>query len=447
MNILSVAAYNCPSSVVIARGNKISAAFYEQQFSRRSNDCSFPERAIREAIKPHEPIDAILFSDATYYKRFCADMRRFSSVKPQLVSTPDALAMSAAIPYNVERSAVIAVNNLDDKHCISLGYYNGISITWFKHISAPTCLYSLYRNVLKLMRLNNDKYAMLAARSGEPRWVDWAHKNLISYGNGDVHIKHTMNGLGRAFLDYDIAASTQSLLQIIFVDLAQWLYSHLDTDSLIFAGNFSDNTDLITHLYKNTDFIQIASSLDPSTSSCSLGAIGTVNKLLWETVYLGVEANNNISADAAAFKILSGDIVPILQGRAEFNRRSHGNRSFLCIPSEQNIARLDAALNKPTWEPYKVICQQKEVDDFFDVVGNTRYAQATSDVIKTNYTTEHNKLEVQTITMTSNAYINRILEKTRQHGFPFLICADMRSGDKPLVNSIEDYNNEIQLYH
>lgn len=446
MNILSVTAYNTESCVVLSKHGKIVSAAYEEHFSRISGDRSFPKNALRHVLSAHETLDAVLFCDKNNYKRFCADMRSFSSTKPELIDAQDALTQSAAIVYKSNCAAVIAVNALDKKRCISLGYYNGLNTTWLKHIEAPNCLYSLYSSVVSLLGLQKDKHVMLAARRGKPLWKSWAYDNLVNVSDSDIQI-NSPSHFGTAFLDYSIASTAQSIIQEIFAHLADWLHSHLDTDNLLFCGNFSDNTDLITYLYKNSLFSAVHTTLSPNTSSCAIGAIGLVEKPLWKTVYLGLEANNAITADEAAFRILKGDIVPIIQGKTEFSTSSFGNRCFLSIPSEQNINKLDNILSKPDWEPYNVLCQEKEVHNFFEVIGDTRYRQATADVIKSNYNVSDKKTIVQTVNITSNAYINRILEKTRQHGFPLLLCADLRLGDKPLINNVQDYNNEIQLYN
>lgn len=446
MNIISIAAYNTESCVVCAKNGKITSAVYEQHFSRKNSDCSFPSQSLRHVLNAHDSIDAILFSDSTHYDRFCKDIAAYSSIKPTLVSTADALAHSAAIVNNSDSSAVIAVNALDAKNSISLGYYNGLNVTWLKHIDTSNCLYSLYTNVLKLMGLNSDKQAMLAARKGQPLWTDWVYNNLLSVDDGDIRIR-TSNAFGSAFLDYNIAASAQNVIQDVFVALSDWLYNHLDTNSLIVTGNFSDNTDLISYLYDNTNFTHIATPLDASISATALGAIATVEKPLWETIYLGTESDNGISTEETAAMLLKGSIAPVIYRRTEFNTSSFGNRCFLAIPSDKNINQLNNMLNNQSSHPYSVICRDVELNKYFKTTGNTRYKQSTAIGINTNYNTDDNKFAVQTVNITTNPYINRVLEQTGQFGFPFLICADLRAHDKPLVNTLEDYNNEIQLYN
>lgn len=446
MKILGVNAYKDDSTVVYIKDDKIIKAAYEKHFSRKEHDSSFPSLALRWVLDAHSDIDYIAYADEKTFKQFSKEIKRFSRAKPVLIESNDALALAAALPYNLDTSAVIVINSAENKHCVSLGYYNGLGVTWLKHISEAS-IFDLYSAVSKLLGINN-KLTMLYARDGVPSWKQWAYDNIITSDNANINIKvDTTKGFGTAFLDVNIASTAQTILEEILADLANWLHMHISTDNLVLGGYLSDNTDLISSLYKNTNYTTIATPLDSTMAHSSLGAAASMNKPLWETAYLGFESSDNVTPDDKADFILTGALVGVINGRTEFSAESLGNRSYICVPSKENIAKLRNIHNKDYNDSYSVVCQEKESNSFFKLLGDSKYKNYTVDVLQSNYKTKHNKLCVQTINMTANAYLNRILEKTRQYGFPFLLCADLKLNGMPLVNRIEDYENEIQLYH
>ena len=46
-------------------------------------------------------------------------------------------------------------------------------------------------------------------------------------------------------------------------------------------------------------------------------------------------------AEQYAEKILQGEVVSVIHGRAEFGPRALGNRSLLCTPTDDNIEKLN----------------------------------------------------------------------------------------------------------
>ena len=167
-----------------------------------------------------------------------------------------------------------------------------------------------------------------------------------------------------------------------------------------------------------------------------------------QTPFLGYESTNYVTAEEAARRIIEGEIVAVIQGRAEFGPRALGNRSWLCTPTQANIDKLNnmKKRGKDSWRPYAPIVQEEEADRFFHLHHPNEHMMFTADIIDGNFKTHDDSARVQLVTGTSNAYIWKVLEYTRQYGWPVLINTSLNARGKPIVNSLQDMN-EIQLYN
>jgi carbamoyltransferase len=447
MRTLGVSAYYLDSAVAHIHNSKIIKASYESSFSRQLHDSSFPTNALRWAKDSYEDFDQVVFYEQSTFARFKRDIKKLTRAQLVLVDHHKAHAMASIITKNWSSCAVIVADCLGGQYSVSLGYYDGKDIIWLKQFTYPNSLgllYSVVTRFLGFKPLSEEYKTMTAARLGKPLWKDWAYDNLIRYDAESFEIiQNITRGLGSGFLDYNIAATAQYILQDILLKLAEWLKQETALDTLAFSGQLAYNTDLNYSLSKSNIFSDIAIASDPGEGGCAIGAAALVDKPLWETCYLGEEYDNGAEADTSSKNIMAGAIVPIIKGKTEFSNQSLGNRSFLCLPSTNNINKLNKLLNTESWIPYSVVCQEQEVHNFFKAITSSYYKQFSMPIIQSNYATAYNCLTVQTVNFTKNAFITRILEYTKQYGAPFLICADIKAPNKPLVNSLQDYEKEI----
>jgi carbamoyltransferase len=162
-----------------------------------------------------------------------------------------------------------------------------------------------------------------------------------------------------------------------------------------------------------------------------------------------VSATNDITADECADRIIKGEIVPVIQGRAEFGPRALGNRSLLCAPTDDNIKKLNRIKMRDTdsWRPYAPVCQIEEAANFFKVYQHSKEMLFVADIIEGNFKTHDNTARLQTVTGSSNAYLWKVLEKTRQYGYPILINTSLNAKGKPIVNTVDDFKREVRLHN
>ena len=123
-----------------------------------------------------------------------------------------------------------------------------------------------------------------------------------------------------------------------------------------------------------------------------------------------------------------------------------GNRTLLCAPISSTIDRLNKIKGRDTdsWRPYAPIVQDKEATNFFEVnkaCPNMLFVAGIKE--ESNFKTHDGTARLQHITG-SHAYLYKILEITRQNGFPILINTSLNAKGMPIVNKKEDLN-EIRL--
>ena len=447
MKILGVSSYHHDSAAASINNGLIEGASHEERFTRKKYDNSFPKNAIEWLKDPHEDWEFAAFYEETTYDRFKSDIRKYTRARPILVDHHEAHAMSSILMTDWYECAVMVVDTVGNKFSTSLGVYENGQITWLKRFRYPNSLglfYSSATRLLGLKPLSDESQVMAAAAYGEPKWFDFIRSKVLHHdykGHYDLLI-NLERGLGYCSLDWDIAASVQKTIEHVLVNLAGWLQNETGMKNLAYAGGVALNCVANTEIIRFSGFDDIAIQPAAGDAGCALGAAALIERPLWENAYLGVNANDGILADQQAEKILSGEIVKIVQGRAEFGPRALGNRSLVCIPTPDNIEKLNTIKNRKedNWRPYAPICQEEEASNWFNIYKPSYEMLFTADIRGGNFTTYDNSARLQIVNASKNPYLWKILEITRQHGYPILINTSLNAKGKPIVNTLEDLN-------
>ena len=447
MKILGVSSYHHDSAAASINNGLIEGASHEERFTRKKYDNSFPKNAIEWLKDPHEDWEFAAFYEETTYDRFKSDIRKYTRARPILVDHHEAHAMSSILMTDWYECAVMVVDTVGNKFSTSLGVYENGQITWLKRFRYPNSLglfYSSATRLLGLKPLSDESQVMAAAAYGKPKWVDFIRSKVLHHdykGHYDLLI-NLERGLGYGSLDWDIAASVQKTIEHVLVNLAGWLQNETGMKNLAYAGGVALNCVANTEIIRFSGFDDIAIQPAAGDAGCALGAAALIERPLWENAYLGVNANDGILADQQAEKILSGEIVKIVQGRAEFGPRALGNRSLVCIPTPDNIEKLNTIKNRKedNWRPYAPICQEEEASNWFNIYKPSYEMLFTADIRGGNFTTYDNSARLQIVNASKNPYLWKILEITRQHGYPILINTSLNAKGKPIVNTLEDLN-------
>ena len=121
---------------------------------------------------------------------------------------------------------------------------------------------------------------------------------------------------------------------------------------------------------------------------------------------------------------------------------------MLCAPINSTINRLNKIKGREndSWRPYAPVVQDKEANDFFTIYKNCPNMLFVADINEnSNFKTYDKTARLQHVTG-SQAYLYKILEITRQYGFPILINTSLNAKGMPIVNKKEDLN-EMQLFN
>ena len=453
MKILGVSSYHHDSAAASLNNGFIQGAAHEERFTRRKFDKSFPKNTIRWLRDQYDDWEFAAFYEETTFNQFKTDIKQLTGARPVLVDHHEAHAMSSILTTDWTECAIMVVDTVGNRYSTSLGVYKNGQIEWIKRFRYPNSIglfYSSATRLLGFVPLSDECKVMSAAAYGKPKWASWINQKVVDYNaDGDYTFLHNLErGVGTGTLDWDIAASVQQVTQNILLSLTIWLQKETGLTNLAYAGGVALNCVANTYLLKNSSFKHIAIQPAAGDAGCALGAAALITRPLWENAYLGVSSSNDITADECADRIIKGEIVPVIQGRAEFGPRALGNRSLLCAPTDDNIKKLNRIKMRDTdsWRPYAPVCQIEEADNYFKVYQHSKEMLFVADITSGNFKTHDNTARLQTVTGSSNAYLWKVLEKTRQYGYPILINTSLNAKGKPIVNTVDDFKREVQLH-
>lgn len=453
MSILGVSAFHHDSAAALVHDKKIIGACHEERFTRVKYDKNWPEKSISYLQSLDSKIDTVAFYDKEK-PNSSKSLIKLHLPKTEIVyfDHHECHAMSSVLMTDWESCAVMVVDTVGGSYSTSLGVYEKNKFRWIKRIKYPNSLglfYSTATRLLGMRPLQDEAQVMAAAGFGNPKWSQIIHDKVISVSPGNYQLKMDLRrGLGFGVLDWDIAASVQKVLETALLSLATWLYKETGMKNLAYSGGVALNCVANTILYKHSGFENIAIQPASGDAGCALGAAAMVSRPVWDGPYLGFDCKTKINVKEIANKILDGHIVPIIHGKAEFGPRALGNRSLLCLPTEHNSKKLHILKGRITdnWRPWAPICLEDIADSYFCVY-NKKYnfnmlfvSDNTSDKWFKN---KLNNARLQVVNRNTNKTLSKILELTTKAGFPILINTSLNAKGKPIVNSVEDYKNEM----
>jgi carbamoyltransferase len=233
MNTLGVSCYHHDSAAAYIKDGKIIGASHEERFSRKKYDNSFPKNTVSWLKNAHNDFDHAVFYEESTYKQFKSDIKKYTRATPVLVDHHRAHAMSSILTTDWDKCAVMVVDTIGGKFSTSLGVYENGEITWLKQFRYPNSLglfYSTATKFLGLTPLADESQVMAAAAYGKPKWADYIKERVVNTELGDYTVLPDLTrGIGSGVLDWDIAASVQSVLEECLINLAKWLFKELPT--------------------------------------------------------------------------------------------------------------------------------------------------------------------------------------------------------------------------
>ena len=457
MSILGISAFHHDSAAAIVKKHKVVFASHEERFSRQKYDKRWPQNAINYSTHLCAEIKTVVFYDKDNKGDSKSLIKKqFPKAEIEYVDHHESHAMSAICTTRWDECAVMVVDTVGGLYSTSLGVFQKGKIKWIKRFEYPNSLglfYSTATRLLGFKPLKDESQVMAAAAFGNPKWSDWIENNVVQIGENNYQMRMDLRkGVGVGSLDWDVAASVQYVTEKILLNLAKFLKKETKLKNLAISGGVALNCVANTHLYKHSGFKNIAIQPAAGDAGCSLGAAALLQRPDWTTPYTGIHIPIKINTSEVAEKLLEGKIVALLHGKAEFGPRALGNRSLLALPTVHNSKLLHKLKGRitDTWRPWAPICLEDVATYYFEVYNKKyNYDMLFTADDKSSPMREINRIcsaRLQVVNYQTNSVLSEILKKTTKKDQPVLINTSANARGKPIVNTREDFYNEMDDY-
>ena len=518
MHVLGInAVFHDPSAALVVDGEVVAAA-EEERFSRRKHGkrpvpfstWELPEQAaawcLSEAGIEASDLDAVAYSyDPDLAPETGPDLtaggweglrtlyaRRaplfLQSVLPGLdpacvrfVPHHVAHAASAHLAAPWADSSVLVVDGRGERASHLAGRSRDGVLDVLAVQELPHSLGLMYEDVTEHLgfRRSSDEYKVMAlAAYGRPAFLPELRQLVRPTGDGGFQVDPVDWGslakrrAGAEELEpahADLAASVQTRLEEVLLDLAGWLHAQTGDSALTMAGGVALNCVANSRLAEEGPFEHVWVQPAAGDAGTSLGAALHVASALgdrmaaMDTAALGrcwsdgdleaalVDARVPFErpADVAetAAEILAADgIVGWFQGRSEYGPRALGHRSLLAHPGHAgNVERLNQVKGREQFRPVAPMVLASEASDIFDgpvpspyMLFTHRVRPSWRDRIPAVVHVD-GSARAQTVEPVEEPLVARLLEAfARRTGVPVLVNTSFNTAGRPMVDDPRD---------
>ena len=517
MNILGINAVFHDSAAALVVDGRIVAAAEEERFSRRKHAkrpvpfaaWEMPERAAawcleHAGITPAD-LDAVAYSydpdlapepgDITadgweglrtlYARRAGLFLRTvlpgLDPATVRFVPHHIAHAASACFAAPEPESSVLVLDGRGEHRSSLLGRCADGRLEIFATQELPHSIGLLYEEAtehLGFLRSSDEYKVMALAAYGRPAvlpelrravrvaadggftvdGIDWNALAKPREGDDEFEPEHA-----------DLAASVQTRLEEVLLELAGWLHSRTGDRALTMAGGVALSCVANTRLWKEGPFERIWIQPAAGDAGTALGAALQVARQLGDDVEpmrsaaLGREwSEPELEAwlsrarlpferppdiAAAVADVIAGDgVVGWFQGRSEYGPRALGHRSLLANPSrEENLERLNDIKGREQFRPVAPMVVADRAAEIFDGPLPSPYMLFThrvrpewrdriAAVVHVDGTAR-----IQTVDRRDEPLVARLLEEVdRRIGVPVVVNTSLNTAGRPIVDDPRD---------
>ncbi|MGW4487341.1 carbamoyltransferase family protein [Amycolatopsis sp. NPDC004368] len=391
-------------------------------------------------------------------------------------------AASAALAAPFGDCAVLVADGRGESTSALAGEYRAGR---FKELAAqrlPHSLGLLYEDLTEHLGFarSSDEYKVMALASyGTPEHLEALREQVHATGDGgfraagvDLARFAPRRGAGEepTRRHADLAASVQSVLEEVLLDLAGWLHERTGQRDLALAGGIALNCVANTRLYAEGPFERVwvqpaagdagtalgaalhlaaeAGELGSPMAGAALGRGWTDDEL--EAVLRRAKLPYERPADLAetvAEALANDEVVAWFQGRAEFGPRALGHRSLLAHPGRSaNLERLNDVKGREQFRPVAPMVRAERAGEIFSRGPlPSPYMLFVHDVAPRwrdripAVTHVDGTARVQTVDDHENPVLARMLaEFDRRTGLPVVINTSLNTAGRPMVDSPRD---------
>ena len=520
MRILGInAIFHDPAAALVIDG-KIVAAAEEERFNRRKHGkrpvpfsaWELPEQSARwcldvAGIGPQD-LDAVAYSydpalvqpgldgldrgwedlRTTYARRaphfLATALPGLDPAVVQFVPHHVAHAASAGLAAPFRDSAVLVADGRGEATSYLAGHYRDGELDVLASQQLPHSLGLMYEEVtdhLGFLR-SSDEYKVMALASygrGDPELLPELRELVKATGDGrfvvhpidwDVLAKRRLPN-GELLEEHVVlAASVQTRLEEVLIELARWLHDRTGERRLTMAGGVALNCVANTRLATEGPFDQVwvqPAAGDAGTAlggalhlaqangeqivpmpGADLGRGFTDDELMaWlDTSGIGYERPPDVAA-AVADALADDAIVAWFQGRSEFGPRALGRRSLLAHPGHVgNLDRLNAVKGREKFRPIAPMVLIERAAELFSrgpipspyMLFVHDVAAAWRDRIPAVVHVD-GTARVQTIDRDTEPLLARVLDRFAERtGLPAVVNTSLNTAGRPMVDDPRD---------
>ncbi|HEY6694584.1 MAG TPA: carbamoyltransferase C-terminal domain-containing protein [Solirubrobacteraceae bacterium] len=512
------AVFHDPAAAMVVDGHIVAAA-EEERFSRRKHGKSpvpfstweLPEQAmafcLAEAEIEPSDLDAVAYSydpglapapggDITeagweglrtlYAQRaplfLQASLPGLSPASVSFVAHHRAHAASATFASGCDPCAVLVLDGRGERASHLAGVFRQGTLDVLAAQGLPHSLGLLYEELTAHLGFHrsSDEYKVMAmAGYGRRSFLPALRELVRSDGRGgfvaggidlDSFVPALDLGAPFARAHTDLAASIQSRLEEVLLELADWLHARAGSADLVLAGGVALNCVANSRIWRESPFervwvqpasgdagtalgaaLQVSADLGDSPRPMHTAALGRgwdEDELEARLRTAGVALERPVDvADAAAQVLAANGVVAWFQGRSEFGPRALGHRSLLADPRRpENLEKLNDIKGREQFRPVapmvladrapEIFCDGPIPSPFMLFTHHVRegWRERIPATVHVDGTAR-----IQTVDRTEEPLVARLLERFEARtGVPVVVNTSLNTAGRPMVDDPRD---------
>lgn len=225
--------------------------------------------------------------------------------------------------------------------------------------------------------------------------------------------------------NYDIAASSQQVLEFIVGHIMAYAKKHCKSTNLVYMGGVALNCVVNTEIARTWSDIWIMPNPGDAGSSLGAAALAHKRKLNWVHPYLGHNIMGEYPEVELLKELLAGNIVGVANGRAEFGPRALGNRSLLADPRGEHIKdKVNEIKRRQKFRPFAPMILEEKVHEYFEMPECFNFIPGDVNITQSNYLVKHGTKLYRNRTKLNSPYMQYVAKCKFPKDFPAIIHAD-----------------------
>jgi len=262
----------------------------------------------------------------------------------------------------------------------------------------------------------------------------------------NMHMGVPDDFLGEDADHYDIASSSQEIVEGLIYQVINYAKRNLPSKNLVYGGGVALNCLANRNLGQYYDNIWIMPNPGDAGSSLGAAALAYGGRINWNNAFLGYNIAGEYPVREILDELQTNKIVGVASGRAEFGPRAFGNRSLLADPRGSEIKdKVNDIKRRQHFRPFAPVILEEFVDEYFDMpkgFEKSPYMQAVARCKKPDefpaIIHKDGTSRVQTVPKDGSGIRQLLEEWLTLSGCPMLLNTSLNIRGEPMVNDIAD---------